>query len=94
MNILRTTDKADGRHPVTVRIDRGFRRGDHLRMRRQPEVIVRTEVEYVFSVRPDLCALGCGGADALLFVEAGGRDFFEFFPEDRLQRFVHDTVIR
>ena len=50
MQVLRAADEAHARHPVAVRLEGLVRGGDDLRMVREPEVIVRAEVQHLAAV--------------------------------------------
>ena len=49
---LRAADEPDRRHPVAPPVERLVRRGDHLRVVRKAEIVVRAEVEQLAALRP------------------------------------------
>ena len=64
VDVLGAADEAHAAHAIAARIERGVSRLHHFRMRGEPQVIVRAEVEHRPPVHRDLSAL-LAGDDAL-----------------------------
>jgi hypothetical protein len=78
VDVLRAADEAHRAHPVAVRAQRLVRRFDHLRVRGQPEVVVRAQVDQLAAVGQLHERALRRGDDALALEQARGADPVEF----------------
>ena len=88
-NVLRAADEADTGHAEAVALEGPLRRGDDVRVVRQPEVVVGAEVEHLTATLDlDEGALRRGD-DALLLEEAALHKFGRLGAEVLKEGGVH-----
>ena len=93
VDVLRSADETHGRHTVTTLVHRFLGSGDQARIVRQPEIVVRTEVQCLAAVlKGDFGTLG--GADiAFVFVKTGLFDGLQLILKILLKFPVHMIIV-